>query len=221
MQGEEAGPFFFLFSTSGEVSAVWWGLLKCVVPGDWHHPCRQVGNGGRSLCHINPRGSPALSSSPVAKCIKSLGNASQLPWTPCKLPFLSQSDYKFEDWIREYKSAFALLTPLGNKRIEMANEVFSEFAVCSPPASCLFHSEPAWILSFPDIFFLFFCGAACLGQRGAGSLTWSVAGEFVVFQVCTCIWDAGGYKGPCYITVRVIHFFFIISKIIFIFFLGC
>lgn len=73
------------------------------------------------------------------------------------------------------------------------------------------------MLSFPDVFLLFFCGAACVGQRGTGYLTWSVVGEFVVFQVCTCIWDTGGYKGPCYITVRVIHFFFIISKIIFFF----
>lgn len=191
MQGEEAGPFFFLFSTSCLASIVLRGLLKCVLPGDWYHPWRQVANGGSSLCHLNPHRFPASTRSTVAKCIKSLGNVSQLPWAPCKLPLLSQSDYKFEDWISERKSVFCSITPLGNKRIEMGNEVFSEFAVCSLlPVVYFIESQHVYLASLISL--CFFCGAACLGQRVAGSLTWSVVGEFVVFQVGTCIWDTGG-----------------------------
>lgn len=101
----------------------------------------------------------------------------------------------------------------------MGDEASIEFAVCSPLlVVCSIESLCVYWTSLVSLYV--FCGVTCLGWRVAASLTLSVVGELVVVRVCTCIWDTGGYKGPCYITHRVIHLFSVISKIIFFFFLG-
>lgn len=100
----------------------------------------------------------------------------------------------------------------------MGNEVFSEFAVCSLlPVVYFTESQHVYLTSLISLYF--FLWGCMSGTEGGRFFTWSVVGEFVAFEICTCTWDTRGYKGPCYITLRVIHFFFIISKIIF-FFLG-
>lgn len=78
---------------------------------------------------------------------------------------------KFEDWIRECESVFALQTPLGNKRIEMGNEVFTEFAVCSLLlVICL--AESLYVSETSLVSLYVFGRVTSWGWRVAASLTW-------------------------------------------------